>query len=170
MAQNIVTKYKLNTDDFKIFFDNEKKTHIAQNIETGEKTNIGVLGIFLEMGILRSLDEADKLSVLTQRINDIEAKLNKINEVLDKIQLQQAVQLEKTMKTPKTTERFKEDSEEDELEEAEEEIKEFEEKPKFDIKKKIMEKPLKKIKEREVSEENKPIEESDEEVDAWEEI
>ncbi len=33
-----------------------------------------------------------------------------------------------------------------------------------------MEKPLKKIKEREIKEENKPIEESDEEVDAWEEI
>lgn len=169
MAQNIVTKYKLNTEDFKIFFDNDKKTHVAQNIETGEKTNIGVLGIFLEMGILHPLDEADKLSVLIQRINDIESKLNKIIETLDKIQLQQAVQLEKTMKTTKITEEIGDNEEKKIEDETEEELEDIEKKPKFDIKKKIMEKPLKKIKER-ITEENKPIEESEEEIDAWEDI
>lgn len=165
MPPNIVTKYKLNTEDFKIFFDNQKKTHVAENIETGEKTNIGVLGIFLEMGILKALDEVDKLSVLNQRINDLEAKLNKIIEILDNIQLQQA------MKTKEKTKTY----EEEDIEEVEEEAEDIEErsfkpkKSKFDIREKIMEKPLKKIS-KEVDEVENVRKEAEEEIDAWEEI
>ena len=30
---NIVRKFQVNTEDFKIYFDNDKKTHVAENIE-----------------------------------------------------------------------------------------------------------------------------------------
>ncbi|MBU5688046.1 MAG: hypothetical protein KQA31_01400, partial [Candidatus Aenigmarchaeota archaeon] len=90
MALNIVEKYKLNTEDFKIYFDNTKKTHVAENIETGEKTNIGVLGIFLEMGILRPLDEQDKLVEIKQKISELEKKIEVLIDKVENIQLNQA--------------------------------------------------------------------------------
>ncbi|MFH8080351.1 MAG: hypothetical protein QXO84_00510 [Candidatus Aenigmatarchaeota archaeon] len=136
MSLNIVQKYKLNTEDFKIYFDNNKKTHVAENIETGEKTNIGVLGIFLEMGILRPLDDEDKLVELKRKIEILEKKIELLMEKIENMQFKQVVC-----------------------------EKEVEEKPKFDIKQKIIEKSLSKIK----YDEN-IIKDDENEEKIWEEI
>jgi len=73
----IPTKFKINTEDFKIYFDNKEKTHICESNETGEKTNIGVLGIFLQMGILKILDDKPqvRIDILTKRLDEIEKQL-----------------------------------------------------------------------------------------------
>ena len=78
----IPTKFELNTEDFKIYFDNNKKTHVCESIETGEKTNIGVLGILMQMGILKPLEEDRKtdvrLSILSERVESLEKKLDDV--------------------------------------------------------------------------------------------
>lgn len=150
MALNIVEKYKLNTEDFKIYFDNNKKTHVAENVETGEKTNIGVLGIFLEMGILRPLDEQDKLVEIKQKISELEKKIEVLIEKLENIQLNQAFKKEDN------------EIEEEEIVEEQEENK----KPRFDIREKIIEKSLKKMQK---YDEN-VIKDSKDQEDVWEEI
>jgi hypothetical protein len=158
MALNIVEKYKLNTEDFKIYFDNNKKTHVAENIETGEKTNIGVLGIFLEMGILRPLDEQDKLVELKQKIAELEKKIDSLIDKVETMQINQSRAHE-----------LKEDDqevEEVEEEEPEEEVEKEQEKPKFDIRQKIIEKSIKKM--RKYDED--VIKDTDEQEDVWEEI
>jgi vacuolar-type H+-ATPase subunit I/STV1 len=149
MALNIVEKYKLNTEDFKIYFDNSKKTHVAENIETGEKTNIGVLGIFLEMGILRPLNEEDKLVELKQKIAEVEKKIDSLIDKVETIQINQS-----------GLQSFKEDEQEVEKVEVEKE------KPKFDIREKIIEKSIKKM--RKYDED--VIKDTEEQEDAWEEI
>jgi len=147
MALNIVQKYKLNTEDFKIYFDNSKKTHVAENIETGEKTNIGVLGILLEMGILRPLDEEDKLVELKQKIAELEKKIDSLIDKVETLQMNQAYTHGK-------------------VEEEEEEKIEEEEKPKFDIREKIIEKSIKKM--RKYDED--VIKDTEEQEEVWEEI
>jgi peptidoglycan hydrolase CwlO-like protein len=146
MALNIVQKYKLNTEDFKIYFDNSKKTHVAENIETGEKTNIGVLGILLEMGILRPLDEEDKLVELKQKIAELEKKIDSLIDKVETLQMNQAYTHGKV--------------------EGEEEKIEEEEKPKFDIREKIIEKSIKKM--RKYDED--VIKDTEEQEEVWEEI
>jgi len=158
MALNIVEKYKLNTEDFKIYFDNNKKTHVAENIETGEKTNIGVLGIFLEMGILRPLDEQDKLAELNQKITELEKKIDALMEKVENIQLNQAFS--------KDAESKQDYEEEDSEEEEEIEENEKNERPKFDIREKIIEKSLKKMQK---YDEN-VVKDSEDEEQVWEEI
>ena len=78
----IPTKFEMNTEGFKIYFDNNKKTHVCESIETGEKTNIGVLGIFMQMGILKSLEEDQKtdvrLSILSEKVGGLEKKLDDV--------------------------------------------------------------------------------------------
>ncbi|MCX8179401.1 MAG: hypothetical protein N3E38_01525 [Candidatus Aenigmarchaeota archaeon] len=147
MALNIVQKYKLNTEDFKIYFDNNKKTHVAENIETGEKTNIGVLGIFLEMGILRPLDEEDKLIKLERKMAELEKKLEMLIDKVENIQMNFAFSEKKSVET------------------EEKNVEKVKEKPKFDIREKIIEKSLSKIK----YDEN-VIKDSDDEEKVWEEI
>ncbi|MEM4368002.1 MAG: hypothetical protein QW350_02135 [Candidatus Aenigmatarchaeota archaeon] len=153
MALNIVEKYKLNTEDFKIYFDNNKKTHVAENIETGEKTNIGVLGIFLEMGILRPLDEQDKLVEIKQKISDLEKKIEVLIDKVENIQLNQAFVK-------------KDDQPEEEEETPEDQEIKIKEKPRFDIREKIIEKSLKKIQK---YDEN-VIKDSEDQEEVWEEI
>ncbi|MBU5688803.1 MAG: hypothetical protein KQA41_01055 [Candidatus Aenigmarchaeota archaeon] len=153
MALNIVEKYKLNTEDFKIYFDNNKKTHVAENIETGEKTNIGVLGIFLEMGILRPLDEQDKLVEIKQKISDLEKKIEVLIDKVENIQLNQAFVK-------------KDDQPEEEEETPEDQEIKIKEKPRFDIREKIIEKSLKKIHK---YDEN-VIKDSEDQEEVWEEI
>ncbi len=141
MALNIVEKYKLNTEDFKIYFDNNKKTHVAENIETGEKTNIGVLGILLEMGILRPLDEEDKLVELKQKIGELEKKIDSLMDKVETLQMNLACSQKKI------------DEEE-------------EERPKFDIREKIIEKSIRKM--RKYDED--VIKDTKDQEDVWEEI
>ncbi len=76
----IPTKFEVNTEDFKIQFDNEKKTHVCESLDTGEKTNIGVLGILMQMGILKPVEEGveEKIKTLSERLNDLETKINDI--------------------------------------------------------------------------------------------
>ncbi len=131
---DIVKKYLLNTHDFQIYFDNEKKTHVALNLETGEKTNIGVLGIFLQMGILKELEEVDKKDVMLQRLDTLEEKVNRLLKVIDNIKAPSSNNME-------------------EYEEATNEIVE-EKKPRSEVAEKIMEKTLKKMSKEEVKKES----------------
>ncbi len=158
----IPTKFRINTDDFKIFFDNGKKTHVCENVETGEKTNIGVLGILMQMGILKPIEENrgtdERLKFLSERIDSLE---NKIDEAMNK-----------TYNIP-----IKERKEV--KEEFEEPVEVEEEKPKSEINKRIMKKVLeqteeepKKVKEEEddddeTEEEDDAVVESNEEIDNW---
>jgi hypothetical protein len=160
---NIPIKFKINTDDFKIFFDNNKKTHVCENVQTGEKTNIGVLGILMQMGILKPIEEnrgiEERIKFLSEKIDSLE---NKINEVM------------KSIGNIPVKERKKEVDED--LEEPEEENNEepdiVEEKPKSEIKKRIMKKVLEQTEEKEEPEktEEEPEEESDAVVESDEEI
>jgi hypothetical protein len=161
MALNIVEKYKLNTEDFKIYFDNNKKTHVAENIETGEKTNIGVLGIFLEMGILRPLDEQDKLADLKQRIAEIEKKIDSLIDKVETIQINQS-----SVQHFKDEEVEQKEEEPEEEKEPEEGVEKKQSKPKFDIREKIIEKSINKIRK---YDEN-VIKDTEEQEDVWEEI
>jgi hypothetical protein len=151
-------KFKINTEDFKIYFDNNKKTHVCENIETGEKTNIGVLGILMQMGILKPLEEEktteEKLALLSGKISQLEEKINDLTRSVETIL--------------RTSER--------KIEQTEAKI---EEKPKSEIKRRIMKKVLeqaeKEESEEKVEEEIEPEEESvevedEEEVKTWMEI
>jgi chromosome segregation ATPase len=148
----IPTKFRINTEDFKIYFDNKKKTHVCENVETGEKTNIGVLGILMQMGILKPVEERTEESIksLSERLNELEAKVNDIMKNIDGI----------VVKKEEVEERV----EKIEEEKTEEKV---EEKPKSEIKERIMKKVLEK------AEEEKPEEvivEDEEELKTWMEI
>ncbi|MCD6226714.1 MAG: hypothetical protein J7J93_02890 [Candidatus Aenigmarchaeota archaeon] len=82
----LADKFELNTKDFKIYFDNVKKTHICENLETGEKTNLGCLGILMQMGILRPINNSynnnQNLTSLVKRLDDLEEKVNNIIQKL----------------------------------------------------------------------------------------
>ena len=159
----IPTKFKINTDDFKIFFDNNKKTHVCENVETGEKTNIGVLGILMQMGILKPLEEEkttlEKLASISERMSQLENKINDIMGSLDEIVRKQEGRKFEEVKTN--------------IGETEEKI---EEKPKSEIKKRIMKKVLEQTEEKEEpveeveeepEEESDTVVESDEEIENW---
>lgn len=153
MVPNIVTKFRLNTDDFKVFFDNEKKTHVAENVETGEKTNIGVLGIFLHMGILQPEEETEKYSFV-QRLEFLEETVNNLAKEMNQLR----------------TESLKERKED--IREVIEEKKEPEEKPvkkkkpKFDVKEQIIERALEGMN----NKEEDIKKESEEEIENWADI
>jgi hypothetical protein len=146
---DIPKKFKINTEDFKIYFDNTKKTHVAENIETGEKTNIGVLGILMQMGIVQPLEDksVDKVS---ERLDNIERKIDDLTGNIGSI---------------KTGE-------------EKEPSAEVTKKPKSEINERIMKKVLEQSEETEGVEEETTeeepesdvVEESDEEVDNWNEI
>ncbi|MCX8178626.1 MAG: hypothetical protein N3D75_02225 [Candidatus Aenigmarchaeota archaeon] len=157
MALNIVTKYRLNTDDFKIYFDNSKKTHIAENMETGEKTNIGVLGIFLEMGILKPLNEETRLEKLESAVKNLSNEIQNLSSKIETLQFNVASNVK---------EEKQEDYNEVEEEEVEPEQVEEEKKQRFDIREKIMEKSIKKMRK---YDEN-VIKDNEEQEDVWEEI
>lgn len=77
----LTNKFELNTKDFKIYFDNIKKTHICENLETGEKTNLGCLGILMQMGILiptNNNQNPQDFSSLIKRIDKLEEKIDNI--------------------------------------------------------------------------------------------
>jgi hypothetical protein len=108
----IPKKFKINTKDFKIYFDNKDKKHVCESIETGEKTNISVIGTLLQMGILEPIkiesDLGEKITSLNQRIENLELKIdrliNKIN-VIEKIKdIQEKIKEEKP--EPKMNERI----------------------------------------------------------------
>lgn len=156
MALNIVTKYRLNTDDFKIYFDNSKKTHIAENMETGEKTNIGVLGIFLEMGILKPLNEESRLEKLESTVKNLTSEIQNLSSKIETLQFNVASSVK--------------DEKQEDYNEVEEEVEqehvEEEKKQRFDIREKIMEKSIKKM--RKYDED--VIKDNEEQEDVWEEI
>ena len=79
----IPTKFRLNLDDYKVYFDNNKKTYVCEDLETGEKTNIGVIGTFLQMGILKTIEDGDRdpderISYLMDKVLSLEERLGKI--------------------------------------------------------------------------------------------
>ncbi len=77
----LANKFELNTKDFKIYFDNMKKTHICENLDTGEKTNLGCLGILMQMGILTPTNNNQNpqdISSLIKRIDELEEKIDNI--------------------------------------------------------------------------------------------
>ena len=152
----IPEKFKVNTKDFKIYFDNDKKTHVCENLNTGEKTNIGVLGILMQMGILKPIEDKtteEKLLLLSEGISNLEAKIDNLIKNVDGLASKPAVK-----ETPK-----------------EEEVRE--EKPKSEMNERIMKKVLEQTKEekeepveKDEAEEESPEDveiESDEEIDNW---
>lgn len=161
---NIPTKFKINTEDFKIYFDNNKKTHVCENVETGEKTNVGVLGILMQMGILKPLEESrgmdDRIKFLSEKIESLENKINEVMKSIDNIPIKERGKVEEDLEEPE--------------EEMEEEPEEVEEKPKSEIKKRIMKKVLEQTEkkeepkeEEETEEESDAVVESDEEIENW---
>jgi len=149
----IPEKFKVNTKDFKISFDNNKKTYVCESLDTGEKTNIGVLGILMQMGILKPIEDKateERLLLLTERINNLEAK---IDDLIKNVGSESKPEVKETPR---------------------EEVKE---KPKSKINEQIMKKVLEQSEE-ETDEENSDEEfeeepeedveiESDEEIENW---
>ena len=140
---DLVKKFRLNTIDFQIYFDNDKKTYVALNIETGEKTNVGVLGIFLQMGILKHFEEIEKKDAIIQRLEALESKVTNLMKVINNSYQSTDEEIENTV--------------EESQEEIEEKI------PKSEVAQNILEKTLKKIS----VEKEKPKEESDDEYANW---
>lgn len=157
----IPTKFEVNTEDFKISFDNQKKTHVCESLDTGEKTNIGVLGVLMQMGILKPVEDGveEKIKTLSERLNELETKINDIIKKVDSV----STEIEEREEAP---------------EEVEEEVK-----PKSEINERIMKNVLgtnePKL-ENEPTEEEVEIEdieaksdvksESDEEINNWMDI
>jgi len=153
----IPTKFKINTKDFKIYFDNRDKKHVCESLETGEKTNISVIGTLLQMGILEPIKIESGLgegsSALEKKIENLELKIDRL---ISKINID---------------EKFKD---------IEEKI--VEEKPKSKMNERIMKKVLEKTKEPEEVEipeeeievvdepESNAVEESEEEIENWNDI
>ena len=78
----IPTKFCLNLEDYKIYFDNDKKTYICEDLETGEKTNIGVIGTFLQMGIIKTVEDNpvnpdERVAYLMDKVVSLEQRLGK---------------------------------------------------------------------------------------------
>ncbi|OGI14848.1 hypothetical protein A3K63_04015 [Candidatus Micrarchaeota archaeon RBG_16_49_10] len=75
----IPVRYEIDTEKFDVEFDNVKKIHVAVDKKTGEKTNISVLGILLQMGVLKSAEESqwmkEKVNLIFKRLDSIESKL-----------------------------------------------------------------------------------------------
>lgn len=142
-------KFKLNTEDFKIYYDDKKKTHVAENIETGEKTNIGVFGLFMQMGIIEQVEKEEKISGFTElnkKIESLETKILDLQKSIDNISSKSVVKKE-VKKTP-------------------------EEKP-TEIKEHVMEKAIEEVKEEEKESEKSPPNvkvDSEEEIDNWMDI
>jgi hypothetical protein len=69
--------YELDTENFDLIFDNKKKIHIAVNKKTGEETNISVLGILLQMGVLKSAKESEiaKIDKILEKLKSIQARV-----------------------------------------------------------------------------------------------
>jgi len=157
---DIPKKFEINTEDFKIYFDNNKKTHVCENLETGEKTNIGFFGILLQMGIIKAIDEGtdNTMKNISEKLESLESKIETLTRRIDEI----SVEPERNQ----------------EPENIQEEV---EETPKSDIKERIMKNVLDQSEvptEEEAIEEKTPEEipksdvvvESDEEIDNWEDI
>jgi hypothetical protein len=158
----IPTKFKVNTDDFKVYFDNSKKTHVCENVETGEKTNIGVLGILMQMGILKQIEESrgmeERIKFLSERIDSLENKIDEAMKSMTGITVKEKREVKENFEEPK---------------------EEVEEEPKSEIKKRIMKKVLEQTEEpakeedeeteedEEEQEENDAVVESNEEIDNW---
>ena len=146
----IPNKFKLNTEDFKVYFDNNKKTYVAENIETGEKTNIGVLGVLMQMGILKAIDEKEE-----KRIESILEKLRKLEEKVDGMTKEK-----ESTETKEEQKEIREETEEEKKSEIKERI--------IDNVLKQAEKESEEEKPKEKKEENEPIiVESDEEIENW---
>ncbi len=168
----IPTKFYLNTENFKIYFDNEKKTHVCEDLESGEKTNIGVLGTFLQMGILKIIDDNstnpdDRLSYLMDKVVSLEQKLTESS----------IEPIPKKLKIKEETKSKKVDIQE--IQQGSEQLKRepvLKKHPKSDeeestINQRIMEKIIEKTIEEENKESPKDVNvESDKEIDNWMEI
>jgi hypothetical protein len=79
----IPEKFRLNLESYKVYFDNEKKTHVCEDLKTGEKTNIGVIGTFLQMGILKTIEDDpdgftnpdERIAYLMDKVISLEKRL-----------------------------------------------------------------------------------------------
>jgi len=159
-SMDIPKKFELNTEEFKIYFDNDKKTHVCENIETGEKTNIGFFGILLQMGIIKTVDEkiGNTINSISEKLESLEAKIEDLTKRIDEISIE-------PVSSHKESEKIH---------------KEVEKKPTSDIKERIMKNVLEKSEEPDEEEsdeeeleeepESDVVVESDEEIDNWENI
>lgn len=171
----IPTKFELNMDDFKVYFDNNRKTHVCKSISTGEETNVGVLGVLMQMGIIKPIEESievdKKLSTLLVRVEGLESKLNDLHkkiETLEKGPVEKEEEVVIEEKKPQEEELKEEMVEEPLIKEVEPMVEEKKEGLKTDIKEHIMEKAIEEAKKEEPAEDVNV--ESKEEIDNWMEI
>ena len=153
----IPTRFKINTKDFKIYFDNKEKKHVCENVATGEKTNLSVIGTLLQMGILEPIKIEsgleEKIAVLNQKIENMETKLDRlinkinVNEKMKDIEEKIVEEKPKSKMNERIMKKVLEKTEEPEKVEIEEEKIEVEEEPESDV-----------------------VKESDEEIENWNDI
>jgi len=141
----IPTRFEVNTEDFKISFDNKNKTYVCESLDTGEKTNIGVLGILMQMGIVKPVEEGveEKIKTLSERLNELETKINEIIKKVDSASGSKGIVIERETK------------------EIEEDVE-----PKSEINKRIMKKVLRTAEKPETEEEPDEDEIEIEEIEA----
>jgi hypothetical protein len=179
----IPTKFRLNLEDYKIYFDNDKKTYICEDLETGEKTNIGVIGTFLQMGIIKTVEEdnpgnpdervaylMDKVVSLEKRLGQVvqESEVLKIEKVGKKIE--EPKKVSEIEKRPQKIEM--EEQEELEKKDREPILKKHPKKPEKEesLKDRVMEKIMEKTVEKDIEPPEDVEIESEEEIDTWMEI
>ncbi|MBD3155435.1 MAG: hypothetical protein GF368_02150 [Candidatus Aenigmarchaeota archaeon] len=170
----IPTKFYLNLEDYKIYFDNKKKTYVCEDLETGEKTNIGVIGTFLQMGIIKAIEDNpgnpdERVAYLMDKVVSLEKRLGHVVQESKTLKIEDR---EEEIKKPKEEPLSKKEPEELEKKEREPILKKHPKKPEKgeSIKERVMEKIIEKTVEEE-SEIPEDVEiESDEEIDNWMEI
>lgn len=177
----IPTKFQLNLEDYKVYFDNDKKTYVCEDIETGEKTNVGVIGTFLQMGIIKTIEDNstnpdERVAYLMDKVVSLERKLGGIVEESEVVEVKVEEKKSKKSENPKEAEVKGIEEEEPEKPERKPILKKHKPKKQEEednsIKERVMEKIIEKTMEEES--EQKPPEdvkvESDEEIDNWMEI
>jgi len=77
----MITKFEVDTENFEVYFDNDKKIHVCKDKMTGEETSLKSIGILMQMGVLKPLNEKTpsdlnkKLVGLSGRLDSLEGKI-----------------------------------------------------------------------------------------------
>jgi len=153
-------QFKINNKDFKIYFDNKEKKHVCENLDTGEKTNISVIGTLLQMGILEPVkiesDTGEKLVTIEHKIQNLDLKIDRLMNRINVNEKMKDIE-EKIMEEPETKEKPRSKLNEEITKKMIEKSQETDE----------VEIPEEEI---EIEEESNAVEESDEEIENWKDI
>lgn len=80
----MITKFEVDTENFEVYFDNDKKIHVCKDKMTGEETSLKSIGILMQMGVLKPLNEKTpsdlnkKLVGLSGRLDSLEGKISDV--------------------------------------------------------------------------------------------